>query len=428
MAKLTKAQWLKGPRKSGTYAAYVKWWNRTQRLPSSPYAPWSAAQQRAETNRRVEDILRPLRQQAQQEAAQRALSIREGAKATNAILQSHVGQTQGIYNKATEELKSVGAPYSAAFAARIQGAQDAAAQFAASQGAPATPGPAGAVDTQAFQDVGYHTGVAIPAANLVSEGAAASAEEAQLAGIPLIQGERDVRQSQQEYEKQLLEIAQKRPELADQIAQKLFENEMAKLDARIKVQAQAQLSAQFGETVRHHRVGEQQAATRNRLSRLRYDLQVQTHQDAMDRAAAENRYPNASLSRAYGYIVDKFGHPILDKNGKKIPVAKSNSAKSKKEKSNAQYQKAVGEAAKMFKDSRITHNEFGEEVVPKRLWRWGNAMRYLMNRYGIKRAAARRALISAGFKPPRGSGAGGQSGNPGGTAAATPNYGGRGGQ
>ena len=427
MAMLSKAQWLKGPKKSGTYAAYVKWYNKYVALPKNPLAPWTPRQQAAETSRRVEDIIRPLRQQAERERGIKVASINAAAQASNKILQSKVGQVQGAYDLGIKELQGVGGGYSAAMQARIKGAQDAAAQFASSQGATATPG----VDAQALADTAYHTGVGIPAAGLASEGAAQTALEATQAGAPLLQGQADVVTANQEYENQLLELAQQRPELADKIAQQLFENELAKIDARIKQQAQDTLSGQFGETVRHHLVGERQAAQRNRLSRLRYDLQVKSHQDALDKAAGEGRLPNASLSRAYGYIVDKQGHPILDKNGKKIPVAKSSTAKSSKAKAQAQYGKAVGEAEKMFRVAHPGTDEFGEPIKPKRLWRWGVALRYLMNRYGIQRRAARKALIAAGFKPPPGSqyeGSTSPSGNPGGTAGATPNYGGRGGQ
>jgi hypothetical protein len=413
MTMLTKKQWLAGPKKSGTYARYVAWYKKYVALPSNPLAPWSLAQQRRETNKRVEDILNPLRKEAGHTRDVEVASSAAAARQASAYFGSKIGTAQKIYDTAAQEVAGFGGGYSAAMKARIQGAQDAAAQFASSQGATGTtPG----VDATALADTAY-AGAEVGATNLASEGAAASAFEGVQAGLPQAQHAQNLHTYNDEYEQKLLEIAQKRPELADQIAQQLFENEMAKLDARIKVQAQNTLSAQFQNTVRHQLETERQGRVRNRTARDRYNLAVTAHQDAIDKAAAEDRYPNASLSRAYGYIVDRFGHPILDSRGKKIPVPKGNSAQDKKAKSNAQYQKAVGEANKMFEQTRPGSDKFGRPTKPERAWRWGNALR--------------RALIAAGFKPPPGSqyaNSNSPSGNPGGTAGAAPVYGGRGGQ
>ena len=281
--------------------------------------------------------------------------------------------------------------------ARIKGAQDAAAQFASSQGVkPAAP----AVDTTALGDSSYYGGVGIPGSSLASQGAAATALENAQSGIPVLQGHTDLRMLQQATTKQLLDLAAQRPELHDKITQVLLENERAKLSARLQQQAQDLYASQFGEKVRHDVATETAARHRNQIS---YQRMVNSHQEAIQKATAAGNNPNASLSKAYGYIVDAKGNPILDKNGNKIPVAKSSSPKSQKQKSNAQYQKAVGEAATMFKDSQPTAPAAPglPPGPPAREWKWGAALRYLQNRYGISRARARQALITAGFKPPK---------------------------
>lgn len=397
MPILTKAQWRAKPGGFKNYKRYVAWYQKNVALPSNPLAPWNRRQINIETNRRVEDVFGKQKKQLEDERASRVASIAASSQAASKLLLEHAPQVQGAYDLATKELGGLGANYSDAMKARIQAAQTSAADFATTQGAPTAPP---AVDAQALADTTYHGGAAIPGASLAAQGAAETAMNTELGGIPLLQAGRDTRQTEQDYEKQLLELARTRPELTDKIAQQLFENELAKQGARIKQQAQNLYSNQFGETARHHRVGEAQAAARNRISKNRYNLAVQAHQDAMDKAAAEGRQPNASLSRAYGYIVDKHGHPILDGRGKKIPVAKSASTKSQKDKAAAQYGKAVGEASTMFKDAHPGKDEFGDPLPAKRAWTWGAAMRYIQNRYGIQRAAARKALIAAGFKPP----------------------------
>lgn len=366
--------------------------------------PWWAkqlteAQLRAKTNQLTEDIMRPGQDEIARTAASQAATIRATSEAASKLLAEHAGVTQQGYNQGAEELKSIGGGYSAEMAARIKGAQDAATEFAKSQGG----APVNAVDPAAMQDVAYHGGVGIPGSALASQGAAATALDKGMADVNVLQGQQDIRQSMMDQEKALLELAKQRPELHSSIMAKLQDLEMAKLEYRLKQQAQNLYESQFGEQIRHHVVGERQGAERNRLSKLRYQEQVRTHDVAIQKAEAEGRQPNASLSRAYGYIVDKDGNPILDKNGNHIQVAKSSTSKSKKEKSNAQYQKAVGEAESMFQDSQPTPAAQPglPPGPPERAWKWGEAMRYLQNRYGVTKARARQALIAAGFKPPK---------------------------
>lgn len=390
---------------------------RRRRPPALPpyLRPLNDAQIRARANQQLEDLMRPQRTQLESEARSRAATIQAASQAASALLASHAGITGDAYAQANQELQGIGSGYSDEMKARIQASQAAASKFAGSQGAPAAPP---AVDASALGDTIYHGGVGIPGSSLASQGASAVAAQNEQAGIPLLQGAQDIRQSEQESEKALLELAQQRPELRDKIMNELYDREMAKLDARLKQQAQDLYQAQFGETVRSHLTNEQLSQDRNTISEKRYEEQVRQHDLAISKAKAQGRQPNASLSRAYGYIVDAQGNPILDKDGKHIPVHQNTSASSKKQKANKQYEKAAGEAANMYEASQPGQDANGLPTPPKRAWRWGNALRYLMTRYGITRARARQALIAGGFRPP---GKPTHAGNGG-------NYGGRGGQ
>jgi len=390
-----------------------------------PVPPWysrilTEQQLRNKANQLTENVMLPQRQQLEREAATRNATIAATSQAAAKLLAEHAGITQQGYNAGTEELKSLGGGYSAAMAARVKGAQDAAMEFAKGQGQTTNPQ---AVDTAALGDVAYHGGVNIPGSDLVSQGAAATALDKQMADNNLAQGQWDLRQATQDQEKALLELAQQRPELHDKILQQLQDLEMSKLEFRLKQQAQNLYSAQFGETVRSHVANEQLSRQRNQISKLRYQEQVKQHQLAISQAQAEGRQPNASLSKAYGYIVDAHGNPILDKDGNHIPVAQKTDAKSRSQKAKAQYGKAVGEAESMYRASQPTPNPNAPgdpnlATPPEREWKWGNALRYLMNRYGITRARARQALIAAGFRPPGKPTHAGQGGS----------YGGRGGR
>ena len=398
MPMLTRSQWLTRKDRKGTYAGYVSWWKKKVapqfNPPKGALAPWTNRQIRTEAAKQVKNIYGAQKSQLEAERASRVGTIQASSQAASQLLREHVPAVQGAYSQATRDLGGISAGYSDAMKSRIQGAQAAAADFASTQAAPAAPP---AVDAQALADTAYHGGAAIPGASLASQGAAETSLASTMAGIPMLQQGRDIRQTEMDYEKDLLELARKRPELTDTIAQRLFDNELKKLDARIKRDAQKLYSRQFGETTRHHLATEKAATTRNAIS---YQKMVQSHQDAIDKAAREGRQPNAALSKAYGYIVDKNGNPIVDGNGKKIPVAKTAGSKAARAKAAAQYGKAVGEASKMFKESRPGRDDFGDPTPAKRAWKWGAALRFLMNRYGIKRAAARKALIAAGFKAP----------------------------
>jgi hypothetical protein len=69
------------------------------------------------------------------------------------------------------------------------------------------------------------------------------------------------------------------------------------------------------------RQGESERQFQVREARLQRQLQI-----ALDAATKAGGKPNASLSAKYGYIVDSYGKPILDKRGRRRPVVSDTSS------------------------------------------------------------------------------------------------------
>jgi hypothetical protein len=199
--------------------------------------------------------------------------------------------------------------------------------------------------------------------------------------------------------------------------QQRIDNRLAAKEAKLRERAQGLYERQFGETVRSNRAGEkiQWAGLTLQSARAQADIQ---------QAIADGKRPDASLSKAYGYIVDAGGAPILGRNGKRIPVAKSKTTAKQRE----SYRDAVGEARDLRGDP-IENSDVGplapgqfvarpgaKGVYPGRAglpattndpnkarrdggMGFNEALSYLQESYGLSRAQARKALIAAGWKP-----------------------------
>ena len=382
--------------------------------PKNPLAPWGNPLINQEAGRRVDALLGPEMAASKRRTTQDIQTLQAVAQAAAAVLQGEAPRTQQGYADAAAELAGIGTGYVGGL--RETAAADAAreADFAARAGQSA---PAAAPDpTNAI----YHGGVGIPGSSLVSQGASARALAEAQPGLAERRSVEDIHQRVQQGEQELLDLAQKRPELRQQVMDELYKRELEKMDARLKQQAQDLYASQFGETVRHHVAGEKEAAQRNKLSAQRnriaarrarlaeknYNLAVKKHQDAMAQAAREGRQPDAALSGKYGHIVDQNGDPILDKHGNQIPVATSRSKGGGKnggltpsqQRSNT---RMAGKAAEnMFNDSQPgPPDSYGDPTPAKHKWTFAAAQNYLMQTYGITRAKARQLLIAAGFKP-----------------------------
>jgi hypothetical protein len=319
---------------------------------------------------------------------------------------------QGIYTQAEKEIQGITSGYTQAMKDKMTAEQAKEADFAKSQGAPATPP---AVDAGALADTLYHGGAGIPGSSLVSQGATAATLAASQPAILASGSIQAVKSAAAEGEQSLLDLAAKRPELRTQILDELYKREDAKFSNRlqgrqVKVQEDAQklYKSQFDETGRHHRATETAAEKRYRLASAKaeadYKLKVSKYQTDLDKAAAEGRQPDAALSGKYGYIVDKNGRPILGPRGNRINVAKTPAQKAAAKKKPAgtaderhPYQAATKGAAKDLADNKASSSggrTFKEEVT------------YLMSAHGLSRKRARQAAIAAGWKPK------GTAGNP----------------
>jgi len=157
------------------------------------------------------------------------------------------------------------------------------------------------------------------------------------------------------------------------------------------------------------------------------DLQfksIKSQQDAQD-AIVQGRRIDSSASRAAGYLIDKSGRPILNKAGKRIPIASSSSSSSSSSAAAKKaYQKAVEEARSMYEDSTIktesrlydgqykaksgargkdvyADGSTDNPVKAQRTMTWKQAMAVVMEQFGLSRAQARKALVAAGWIAPR---------------------------
>jgi hypothetical protein len=363
-------------------------------IPKNPFAPWSYRLIQQEANRRADAEILP------QQGA-----IRGATAAAAKLFQDAVPETQHAYDLAGQAVAGFGKGFSDQFAADLSQGQGANADFLRLQGAPAQPEPvpvAAAHDTL-FRGEGFN-----PASGLEAQGAAAGAYAAQQPGIEQARGNED-----------LIALAKKRPDLLNQIMDELMKREIDKANVQVRQDAQSLYQQQFGETQRHH-VATEQASSNN------YQLQVDKFNTQIQKAISEGRQPNASLSRAYGYIVDASGNPILA-NGHKIPVAQSSGSPTGKR--GKAYAKALKgsmslmgsplevnqHSAKYYQGKYVSKkgkSEFGDgstnnihnSEYDHSGYSFREAQQLLVDQYGVTRKQARRALIEAGWPPPAAAG------------------------
>lgn len=274
-----------------------------------------------------------------------------------------------------------------------------------------SPDPMHAVDIQGQQEVMRTMGATNPGERLLTLGAQARTQADLQPGIAgkatqeaLIAALKRAGMEDDEFGQRLLEQAAKYPELRAQILDQLTKFEMDKRGQRL-------YERQFG-------LKQQEFAEEKRQNRLTYNLQVQKYQLDLQEAAAEGRQPSASLSKTYGYIVDQDGNPILDANGKRIPVAKTGKGAGAK---STDYRDAVKDARTMRGSPIKDTDDVGEGIYlarpgakgaypdgttndPKKAryendMTFAEALDYIMATYGLTRKRARSALISAGWKP-----------------------------
>jgi hypothetical protein len=252
-------------------------------------------------------------------------------------------EMQAGYERAASELGSLGAPLSEGVRARLAAEQGANADYVRSQVAGAdTPH---VPNVQAVKDALYMSGAVIPSENLTAEGLAGLEYGLRQPSIALGEGAAQLRSldaeidaKEAEYRQQLIDTAAKYPELRDQafaaLQKSKLDAEAAKLEARkvaLQERAQTDIETRLGLTkdtaalnAKKVRAEIANMAADNALARKKADA-------AIAAAQAKGQQPNASLSRIYGYVATSDGTPILDANGKRIPVNSSSSGAGKKQ-------------------------------------------------------------------------------------------------
>jgi hypothetical protein len=422
----------------------------------NPYAAFTDAELEALANQRVDAALAPEKQAiaaAQQAAAARALADRRSIQgfgtAAAGLMQGIAPGIQAGYDVAARALSDIAGGFSAGEAARVRAAQQTNQDFVNRQAPGSAPGKG--PDVSALQDVSFGLGGYIPSGALETQGAAARAYAEKLPAIELRSTqEADLARMAQAgtedagYRQQLIALAAKRPDLRAQILDELHAQEIAKLNARIaqkdltlrqKAQALAEKQAKQNEALRERaqalyerQFGEtqKQNAARNQIEYAGLALRSARDKAYLQAQAAKGNRPDATLSKAYGYIVDGNGNPIL-RNGKRIPVAKTSSSQGARS--------AYGQAVRAARSNTVYGTPVrakqrqdypGHYVQPRGLYvarqgaqgvfpdgttnnpdkaqhsggmNFAEAQRYLMATYGLSRAQARTALIAAGWKP-----------------------------
>lgn len=377
--------------------------------------------------RRLEDLITQmvgaaLKPQRQQFASRRRRTV-ELAKAL-ADLQRDIGpSTNQAYQGAAQTQGALAAGFTGAMREGIESDARAAGEELRRLGAPeAQVSEVGGVGRGAA-DAAYAVGGYIPGQALAREGAGLAAAQNQLPATTLGRGQYDVRAIDREE----AELDAQIPKLRQEARSQLIQEELSRAELDLRNRAQALYEAQYGETVRSHKVKERQSA-RN------YNLQVRKHELAMSNAQKEGRQPNAALSKTYGHIVDGNGKPILDANGKRIPVAKSGkgggiSAKEQREMRQEGVKYAVelrgepmeyeGPMAGVGAGKYIANKPKGPGIIPAKSpgdlpttndprqakydsqYDFAGAQRLLMNTYRISKTVATRWLIAAGWPRPR---------------------------
>jgi hypothetical protein len=395
-------------------------------IPKDPFAPWSSQLMNQEADRRVQGVIGPQEESIRRRSAAEIAALTQSGIAVADILKAIAPATEGAYATAAQDISGMAGAFTGGMADRMREGQLGGDQFSALQGQGAPGGP----DAGSAQNVLQALGGFIPGSSLRSQGAAARAHAEVLPGVQALQTQSDVRARLSQSDEELLELARTRPEMRQKVMDELYQREMDKLQGRLstrqtRVQERAQdlYEKEFGEDKRSNRADED-------LKAANYALAVSKHQLAISKAEAEGRRPDATLSKAYGHIVDADGNPILSGNGKKIPVAKTGKPAAPAKTPWQQHRgQIVGEARELRGNPLENDNvgpaspgqylarpgAKGKDVHPGRggfpattsnpnkaqrdsEYSFREAQDYLMQAYGINRANARKALVAAGWK------------------------------
>ena len=309
-----------------------------------------------------------------------------------------------------------------------------------------------APNVQGMQDALYAGGGYIPGASNEAQAAAQETYGLEQPAIQVSQTQQDLMSAQakqatddQTYVQQMMTLAAQEPQLRTQIMQQLQANEMAKRSAYIQQQAQQLVNQRFGVTSRQAQerinVSRQQGNARLALSAANLRLSQSRQNLAVKKFLQQGGTIDASASHAAGYLIDHNGDPIMDKSGKRIPVASTGSGRTASGAygvGSTKYGEAVRSVNSLIPTPRANPNYFAGSpntpdaptigykyfarpgvgtLVPGSGWftnkpseaaatpkragvsTFADGVNFLMNSYGLARPAARRALVAGGWKP-----------------------------
>lgn len=368
----------------------------------------------------------------------------EGYNLGRAELLKGIGpEIQAAYGLAGDAISGYGQGMSEGLRGALTGQADEAASQFSTVTENMLPGQAdrirGSYNADAAADVGYGIGAALPANSLAEQGAAFRSAAAFLPGAAAQQGQYALSAAGREFAEQAAKAAGSSAGgakasaslskalgyLVDANGQPIRDKKGRKIPLPEQgltpyQQAQLDLSRQKEDRYIDSENFDRQVA----LQRLQFSSQA--NKLAVQRLLRQGRQIDASASRGLGYVVLKDGSIPKGPNGKRIPFKTSTSAASK---AKTGYQKAVayamddelrGEprehptregwyyAKPGAAGSGVTRDARGELITsdPKKANRVGGysypeAMRILMERFGLNRSQARRALFTAGWKPPK---------------------------
>lgn len=352
--------------------------------------------------------------QQQQIADQRAAAARQAMQAVGAagasILQPVGDRNAAAYDQATKETANLVGGLTGQLGAHMAADQAAASDFRSKM----APGSASQeqVNPENVQNATYDLGAVIPGSSLAEQGAAATAYGNEMPAIPLSTAANQEAASvgqqgldDQQYADQLLQLAQQEPQVRAQILDQLYQTEASKANALTQQQAQNLYAAEFGQKTAYDnaQIGlaqqrVKQTGVRLQLQQQGLRLRSQSQALAVKKANIDWSRIDSSASKATGYLMTKGGQYVTDKNGKKIPVAVSSTAKSPKftGPGSTAYRSAYSYASSHFMPKYIAPGVVDPtQVRPS----FVQMQSHLVNAYGVSRAQARKILVGLGIKP-----------------------------
>ena len=206
----------------------------------------------------------------------------------------------------------------------------------------------------------------------------------------------------QQYTQQMLDLAAKAPQLRTQILQQLQANELAKRNAWLQQQAQASLIGARAASIQqgNRRLNMEQRQGNARIALQAANLQLSQARDrqAVRQALIQGHRIDSAASHAAGYLIDRNGNPILNRQGQRIPVQSGSGGGARGSNTgpgSTSWKEAYRYASGTYIDPGIGGQPtpgFSRPPYPK-------MVRYLRGSYGLTRGQARRLLSSLGIKP-----------------------------